>query len=144
MSSYLFLVCMEGLTALINDYERRNLLSGIKIARGAPVLTHMFFADDSYIYCKANADMTVNICQLLHVYKKASGQKINQTKSIVFFSCNTNNEVKEVICQTLGFHEAGEGTTYLGLPNCIGRNKSAVFGYLKNRVQNWIEGWDKK
>lgn len=144
LSSYLFLVCMEGLTALINDYERRNLVAGIKVARGAPVLTHMFFADDSYIYCKANADMTEQICQMLRVYEKASGQKINQAKSSVFFSSNTNSEVKEVICQTLGFHEADGNTTYLGLPNCIGRNKSAIFGYLKNRMHNRIEGWDKK
>lgn len=114
------------------------------MARGAPVLTHMFFADDSYIYYKANADMTEQICQMLRVYEKASGQKINQTKSTVFFSCNTNHEVKEVICQTLGFQEADESTTYLSLPSCIGRNKSAVFGYLKNRMQNCIDGWDKK
>lgn len=52
LSSYLFLVCMEGLTTLINDYERRNLVVEIKVVRGAPVLTHMFFADDSIFIVK--------------------------------------------------------------------------------------------
>lgn len=54
LSSYLFLVCMEGLSALIKDYERQGLIRGIKVARGAPTATLMFFTDDSYIYCHAS------------------------------------------------------------------------------------------
>lgn len=46
LSSYLFSICMEGLTALIQNYERRNLISGVKVTRVAPILSHMFFADD--------------------------------------------------------------------------------------------------
>lgn len=49
LSSYLFLICMDGLSALIKSYERRGLIKGIKVARGAPSVSHMFFADDSYI-----------------------------------------------------------------------------------------------
>lgn len=131
---------MEGLTALI---ERRRLLSGIKVARGAPVLTHMFFADDSYIYCKAKGETAVQVNHMLQIYEKASGQKISNAKSSIFFSCNTAREEKEIICNTLGFREATEGTTYLGLPNSIGRNKKAVFGYIKNHMQKRMEGWDK-
>lgn len=41
--------------------------------------------------------------------------------------------------------EADDNVTYLGLPNMVGRNKSRVFGFLKdkmrNRVQSWKEGW---
>ncbi|XP_074370739.1 uncharacterized protein LOC141711921 [Apium graveolens] len=135
---------MEGLTALIQDAERRRLLAGIRVARGAPSLTHMFFADDSYIYCKANGDSADQINLMLQTYERASGQKINKAKSSVFFSSNTDHEVKEAVCNMLDFQEATEQTTYLGLPNVIGRNKTAAFGYLKSRMQNRIEGWDKK
>ena len=144
LSSYMFLICMEGLTALVNEYERRRLLTGIKVARGAPVLTHMFFADDSYIYSKANEETALQINHMLQVYEKASGQQIYKTKSSVLFSCNTNQEEKEIVCNILGFAETSEETTYLGLPNFVGRNKKVAFGYLKNRMQSKIEGWDKK
>lgn len=144
LSSYIFLICMEGLTALINDYERKRFLTGVKIARGAPVLTHMFFADDSYIYSKANEETAVKIDHMLQVYEKASGQQINKAKSSVLFSCNTVQEDKDSLCNILGFAEATEETTYLGLPNFVGRNKKVAFGYLKNRMQKKIEGWDKK
>lgn len=43
LSSYLFLICMEGFTALIRDYERKKMVTGIQVARGAPHISHMFF-----------------------------------------------------------------------------------------------------
>lgn len=43
LSSYLFLLCMEGLSALIKSYERRGLIKGIRVAKGAPSVSHMFF-----------------------------------------------------------------------------------------------------
>lgn len=48
------------------------------------------------------------------------------------------------ICTFLRFQEAKEGASYLGLPNIWSKNKSVVLGYLKDRVKNRIEGWDKK
>lgn len=47
LSSYLFLICMEGLSSLLQDFERKRLIAGIKVARMAPSISHMFFADDS-------------------------------------------------------------------------------------------------
>ena len=61
---------MEGFTALIKKYERRQLLHGIKVARGAPSLSHMFFADNSYIYCKARKEDASQIVNLLNVFEK--------------------------------------------------------------------------
>ncbi|KAL8133670.1 hypothetical protein AgCh_008927 [Apium graveolens] len=144
LSSYLFLVCMEGLTALIRDNERRGCLTGIKVARRAPMLSHLFFADDSFIFCKAKGDMAARVSCMLQMYEIASGQKINKEKSSIFFSANTGQEEKDLCCNALGFQEANGGTTYLGLPNAVGRNKNAIFGYLKSHMQKRVEGWDKK
>lgn len=84
LSSYLFLVCTEGLTALINYYEQRKLIKGIKVARSAPAISHMFFADDSYIFCKASAESADKVMELLKIFEKAYGQKLNIDKSSVF------------------------------------------------------------
>nr|XP_017221408.1 PREDICTED: uncharacterized protein LOC108198150 [Daucus carota subsp. sativus] len=124
LSSYIFLICMEGLTTLIQENVRRKNIKGIKVARGAPILSHLFFADDNYIYCQANSEAANKVISMLQVYEKASGS--------------------EGCCNILQFQEAGANTTYLGLPSIIGRNKKAVLGYLKERMQTRIEGYDKK
>lgn len=94
LPSYLFLICMEGLSALLTHYEQRKLIRGIRVARGAPAISHMFFADDTYIYCQAKADIAHQVTELLHTFEKASGQKINIDKSSVFFSRNMVQEEK--------------------------------------------------
>lgn len=90
LSSYLFLIFIEGLIDLIHNFERRKMIKSIKVVRTALVISHMFFADDSYIFCKATTDSASNVMQLLRVFECASGQQINVDKSSVFFSSNTS------------------------------------------------------
>lgn len=140
----MFLICIEGLSAILKDFEDRKLISGIKVARSAPPLTHMFFADDSYIFCKATVECADNVMTLLNVFEQASGQKINVDKSSVFFSSNTQQHLKTELCHKLGFKEASDHIHYLGLPNFVGRKKSAIFGFIKDKMQNRTSGWEKK
>ncbi|KAM6591280.1 hypothetical protein CsatA_013885 [Cannabis sativa] len=44
----------------------------------------------------------------------------------------------------LGMLEATDGTFYFGLPNIIGRNKTSILGFLKNKVMARINSWDGK
>ncbi|MCI33738.1 replication protein A 70 kDa dna-binding subunit, partial [Trifolium medium] len=46
LSPYLFILATEGLTALINQSVGRGEIHGVKICRGAPVVSHLLFADD--------------------------------------------------------------------------------------------------
>ena len=54
LSPYLFLLCAEALSSLILQAERRNLLHGVNLCRGAPSVSHLFFADDSFLFLRAN------------------------------------------------------------------------------------------
>ena len=60
-------------------------------------LTHLFFADGSLLFCKANTLKCIELINILNAYEKASSQKINVDKSSAFFSPNTPSEVKEEI-----------------------------------------------
>uniref|UniRef100_A0A803PEK6 Reverse transcriptase domain-containing protein n=1 Tax=Cannabis sativa TaxID=3483 RepID=A0A803PEK6_CANSA len=61
LSPYLFILCAEGLSALIKKYEGRGWLHGCKVANGAPRISHMLFADDSYLYCKATLQEALKV-----------------------------------------------------------------------------------
>lgn len=88
LSPYLFIICTEGLTTLIHKYEVNQWLHGVKICRNAPTVTHMLYADDIYVYCKADTNEAGRVLELLGTYEKASRQKVNKDKSSVFFSTN--------------------------------------------------------
>ena len=47
LSPYLFIVCAEGLSAMIRDSEARGALHGCLVCWNAPSISHLFFADDS-------------------------------------------------------------------------------------------------
>lgn len=142
LSPYLFIICVEGFSALLRKYELKKWIRGVKICRNAPMVTHMFFADDSYLFCKANSDEAMRILEILEIYEKASGQQVNRSKSSIFYSSNVLQYNKESINQHLQMVEANDQSTYLGLPNVIGRNKSAILGFLKDKVDMKIRSWE--
>lgn len=104
----------------------------------------MLFADNSYFYCKADVIEAKKVLELLDIYEKASGQKVNKSKSSIFFSTNVIQYNRQLVCQELQMVEADEHSTYLGLPNVIGRNKTTIMGFLKEKVNNRIKSWDGK
>ena len=63
------------------------------------------------------------IQELLGLYERASWQKINSDKTILFFSNNTSIDTKEEIKILLGVFEIKEYERYLDLPTVVGRKK---------------------
>lgn len=104
------------------------------MARTASSISRMFFADDSYIFCKANIESADNVPALLKLFEQASGQKINVDKSSVFSSKNTQDQMKRDLSRRLGFKKDSDNSQYLGLPNIVGRNKSVLFGFIKEKL----------
>lgn len=101
LSPYLFLICAEGLSTLIKKEERLGNLHGAKICRGAPIISHLLFADDCFLFFQANVTEATTIQNILEVYAQASGQHINMQKSEIFFSRNVLDDVKHNISQLL-------------------------------------------
>jgi hypothetical protein len=50
LSPYLFIICAEGLSALIRQAEARGDIHGTKICRNAPIISHLLFADDCFLF----------------------------------------------------------------------------------------------
>ena len=144
LSPYLFLLCAEGLSTLIHKATRDKQINGISIGRGCPFLTHLFFTDDSLLFCKANVQECQKLVDILNCYEVASGQKINTDKSSVFFSPNTPQGRKDCILNILGPMQDSRHNKYLGLPSIIGKSKAQVFAEVKERVGKKLAGWKGK
>lgn len=68
LSPYLFLFVAEGLSALIRRQEEMGTLHGVAVARGAPRVSHLFFADDSFLFFRANTLEARIVKEILEVY----------------------------------------------------------------------------
>ena len=141
LSPSLFLLCTKGLSALIHQIAKNKLITGISIARGCPKVTHLFFADDSILFCKASLEECHLLRSTLMEYEEASGQKVNTDKSSIFFSPNTALATRDEIFNILGPMQNSRHTKYLGLPSLIGKSKKQVFEILKERVGQKLVGW---
>ena len=142
LSPFLCLLCTEGLNGLIKHAERNGDIHGCFLCKKGLKLTHLLFADDSLLFCRA----TVEECDkhILRSYERVSGQKVNRSKTTLFFSKNTHTDIKTSIKHALGVQEIMHYEKYLGLPSLVGKGKKASFNYIKERVWQKLQGWEGK
>lgn len=144
LSPYLFLLCAEGFSALIKQAERGGRLTGFRIARTAPPIFHLFFADDSVLFFKSTQEEVSVVKEIIATYEGASGQRVNLNKSELFVSGNVDVITKcergmQLRAQTVDYY-----TKYLGLPTLVGRSKKQVFQVVVERVINRLKGWKER
>ena len=86
-----------GLQGLIHKAKSDGLLKGVSICRNDPRVSHLFFTDDSVLFCLAKESECQVILDILSIYEKGSGQKINGDKTNIFFSANTHHDIRASI-----------------------------------------------
>ncbi|GAA0185825.1 hypothetical protein LIER_33113 [Lithospermum erythrorhizon] len=79
------LVSSVGPYMYARDAEERKALTGVKISRESPSISHILFADDAILFCKASIEEGREIVRILREYEESSGQKINLEKRSVSF-----------------------------------------------------------
>ena len=141
---FIFFCCAKGLSALIKSSVESGSLEGLAICYGGPQLSHLFFANDSLIFCMATLANCESLQRILEVYERASGQQLNKAKTSLFFSSNTSHEVQEEIKQRFGAQVIEQHEKYLGLLSLVGRNKRSTFNAIKDKEGKKLEGWKEK
>ncbi|XP_019190337.1 PREDICTED: uncharacterized protein LOC109184754 [Ipomoea nil] len=144
LSPYLFLFVVEGLSVLIEEEMSMGRLHGARVARGAPAISHLLFADDCFLFLRANIQESERMRCILDTYATASGQRINYDKSAICFSANVSQPIRDGVVQILGVAEGNTTGKYLGLPSLVGRKKREILGYLKERILTRVRSWNSK
>lgn len=126
---------------MIRKKEGMHNLEGLKVARVAPLMTHLFFTDDSLIFTKATHENCDTMPIVLQIYKSTSEQVINFDKSAILFSPNVQRKFKQ---QLLAKYTVAFAKKYLGLPTMIGRAKNGAMQSIKERVWKRLQGWKER
>jgi hypothetical protein len=132
---------VENLSALLSQIERKGVITGVPTSPRGPRLSHLLFADNSLLICKANSMEWRRLLKILEVYEAGSGHKINLQKTSIFFSRNTSLERKQEIIRLFGLTETHRIDSYLGLPSFVGKSRHQAFQSIKERVWSHINNW---
>ena len=127
LSPYLFLLCVEGLTTLLNKAVENRVVNGIISCQNGVCISHLLFADDSLLFCKATVGECQQLLSILGQYEAASGQAINRPKTSLFFSKNIKPEIWRLIQQQMGARVMTNSDKYLGLPMTCGKSRVNTF-----------------
>lgn len=95
LSSFLFTLVTGTLSRLFQCEEALGNIWGIKINKHCPSFTHLRFTDNLLVFVEVDGRNLQNIFQLLKTYQDWFGQKINKSKSSIFFSANMPNQQEE-------------------------------------------------
>lgn len=143
-SPYLFIIIVDVLSRMMESQVERGRIEGVRPKQGCPTLYHLFFADDSLFFIKGTTQRAKILKRILHLYCLASGHTINLNKSNLFFSGATDERLRSVVASILGVRYEENLGHYLGLPTIWGRSRREAMNYVKERVQDKINGWRNK
>ena len=135
---------MEGLTSMLKKEESYGHIKGVAVCRGAPRISHLLFADDNIVFCRASLKEASRVMKLLEDYEGDSGQRLNKEKTSLFFSKNTSREVQDQVKSLFGAQIIRHHERYLGLPPLVRKGKRKAFNRIKDMVGRKIAGWKGK
>lgn len=107
--------------------EQSNNLEGIKVARDAPLIIYLFFADDALVFFKTDPSSCKIVKGVLDDVCQASGEMVNLQKSFIILSHNVPSCIKAIFRASLGVKPKSEFGTYLGSPVVFSSSKVRDF-----------------
>lgn len=141
---YIFILCMEYLSTLINLKCEEGSWKKIKASCSGPGFSHIFFADNLLLSAKTDEGNVEAVVEVLDVFCKLSGLKISKEKSKIFFSPNVTVEDKMDIVNLTEIGDTHNLGKYLGFPICHKGRRRNEFNFVVERVQAKLDGWKSK
>ncbi|CAL9013233.1 unnamed protein product [Prunus brigantina] len=141
LSPYIFVLCMEKLSHIINGAVLGKIWKPIKVVRGGPAISHLFFADDLILFAEAHTQQATIMHHCLETFCGLSGQQVNFDKSRIFCSPNTNHGTATQIASICGSPLTDSLGNYLGVPLIHSRVKNDTYSHVVAKVQQRLASW---
>lgn len=144
ISPTLFTLLADLLSRIIAKSEAERKISGVKVTKVIPYITHLMYADNLLIYCKVDKDEALEVKRWLELYCSWTSQKINWDKFEVHFSSNMSGREKREICGLMSMKECAHSSKYFENPFSRFSNKVEAFSNLKDRFASKLNGWKQR
>jgi hypothetical protein len=117
-------------------------INGVPVATGGTMIIHLFFLRmTTFFFVGVNFNEWCTVMELIKRYEVASGQRINSSKTAIYFSRNTGMPFREFICSSVGISSSASFEIHLGLPSLVGRSNIKAFSsILVGSRKGWMVG----
>ncbi|XP_057809152.1 uncharacterized protein LOC131023626 [Salvia miltiorrhiza] len=141
LSPVLFALAEEVLSSMLSDAADRGFIARMRMSRSLLFPSHLLYADDVLLFCKATWRSCRMIESILHIYALVSGQFCNKAKSKVFFGKGVSVQLRRRLQRDLGFSTGSLPFIYLGVPIFAGRASAARLISTRDRIIAHFPRW---
>ncbi|XP_058784072.1 uncharacterized protein LOC131658836 [Vicia villosa] len=141
ISPYLFVLCMEKLSHLIEQAVNNNEWKPFRIGTHGKHISHLMFADDLLLFGKASEKHMVSVMNTLQQLCNMSGQEISQDKSSILFSNNVPRSLRNRLVGITNFREVESFGKYLGVPLTGKALRRQDFNYVIDQIARKLSSW---
>jgi hypothetical protein len=144
LSPFLFVLVMEVFSRMLGAFTSKGLISGFSVGSSElhqVNVSHLLFADDTLVFCGANASQIKHIGALLVCFEVVVGLKVNLTKSALVL-VGTRGEVDQ-LAGLLGCGTGDLPLKYLGLPLWASYKLKAMWTDLEDLMLRRLAPWKR-
>jgi hypothetical protein len=144
LSPFLFVLVMEAFSRMLGAFNDRGLISGFSVGSSGQdrvTISHLLFADDTLVFCGANASQIRHLGALLVCFEAAAGLKVNLSKSVL-----VPVGIVENVGQLAGLLGCGYGEVplkYLGLPLGASFKLKTMWAGLEDMMVRKLAPWKR-
>lgn len=141
LSPYLFVLIMEKFAHLIQTEVEEDNWKPFRLRKNGTCISHLFFADDLFLFAEADMDQAAIIKAYLDDFCAASEEKVNNSKSRIFFSKNINHTRVHEISNFMGFTPCADLGKYFGVPLHHKRVTKRIHDYILGKMDKKLSSW---
>ena len=142
---YLFLFAMEALSQLLSCARNGGFISGFRVGgrgREGLIVSHLLFADDTLIFCDADANQLQYLSWTFMWFEAISGLKVNLSKMEAILV--GEGIPMETLASVLGCKIGSLPTSYLGLPLGAPYKATRVWDTMEERFKKRLSLWKRQ
>ena len=144
LSPLLFVLVMEAVGKMLDKTVHEGCLSGFSVGVSAGrslMVSHLFFADDTLIFCDANINQMLILRMVLIWFEAVSGLKVNLGKSELVAVGAVHN--MDLLVAVLGCKQRSLAMKYLGLPLGAKFKDKSIWNPILEKMERKLASWKK-